>query len=93
MRRIRGAVPTFSVYFQLIVLAVKVLTVLEIQDYGRHLASSLGLTPRERSSGALRRLGRITNRGDAYLRRLLIHGARALVCHATQTASPDRLRA
>ena len=48
MRRIRGAVPTFSVYFQLIVLAAKVLTVLEIQDYGRHLASSLGLTPGER---------------------------------------------
>lgn len=44
---------------------------------GRHFASALGLTPREHSSGSSRRLGRITKRGDSYLRMLLIHGARA----------------
>ena len=44
---------------------------------GRHFASSLGLTPREHSSGNQRRLGRITKCGDTYLRMLLIHGARA----------------
>jgi transposase len=44
---------------------------------GRHFASALGLTPRECSSGNTRRLGRITKRGDTYLRMLLIHGARA----------------
>ena len=44
---------------------------------GRHVASALGLTPRENSSGARRQLGRITKRGDVYLRMLLIHGARA----------------
>jgi len=44
---------------------------------GRHFASSLGITPRECSSGNTRRLGRITKRGDTYLRMLLIHGARA----------------
>lgn len=44
---------------------------------GRHFASALGLTPREHSSGRSRRLGRITKRGDTYLRMLLIHGARA----------------
>ena len=33
--------------------------------------------PREHSSGKLRRLGRVTKRGDTYLRMLLIHGARA----------------
>jgi transposase len=44
---------------------------------GRHFASWLGLTPREHSSGAQRRLGRISKRGDGYLRLLLIHGARA----------------
>ena len=44
---------------------------------GRHFASSLGITPREHSSGNQRRLGRITKCGDTYLRMLLIHGARA----------------
>jgi transposase len=46
---------------------------------GRHFASALGLTPRERSSGHRRRLGRVTKRGDVYLRTLLIHGARAVL--------------
>ena len=45
----------------------------------RHFASSLGLTPREHSSGNTRRLGRVTKRGDLYLRMLLIHGARAML--------------
>ena len=43
----------------------------------RHFAAWLGLAPREHSSGSQRRLGRISKRGDAYLRMLLIHGARA----------------
>ncbi len=46
---------------------------------GRHFASSLGITPRENSSGNRRQLGRITKRGDTYLRMLLIHGARAVL--------------
>lgn len=46
---------------------------------GRHFASYLGLTPREHSSGKTRRLGRLTKRGDIYLRTLLIHGARAVL--------------
>ena len=45
----------------------------------RHFASYLGLTPRERSSGDQRRLGRISKRGDTYLRCLLTHGARAVL--------------
>ena len=49
---------------------------------GRHLASYLGLTPREHSSGLKRRLGRISKRGDGYLRTLLIHGARSVLVHA-----------
>ena len=57
----------------------------------RHFASYLGLTPRERSSGYVRRLGAITKRGDRYLRMLLIHGARAVLAGA-QPRSPDRLR-
>jgi transposase len=44
---------------------------------GRHFAAWMGLAPREHSSGNQRRLGRISKRGDGYLRMLLIHGARA----------------
>jgi len=46
---------------------------------GRQFSAWLGLTPREHSSGQQRRLGRLTKRGDVYLRTLLIHGARAVL--------------
>ena len=59
----------------------------------RHFASYLGLTPRENSTGMSRRLGRITKRGDVYLRMLLIHGARAVLWAAKSKKDPDRLRA
>jgi transposase len=59
---------------------------------GRHFASYLGLTPRERSSGSRRRLGRISKQGDVYLRMLLIHGARAILHGAQPKANPDRFR-
>jgi transposase len=58
---------------------------------GRHLASYVGLTPREFSSGLKRRLGRISKRGDGYLRTMLIHGARSVLIHARKR-QPDRLR-
>jgi transposase len=58
---------------------------------GRHFASYLGLTPREYSSGLKRNLGRISKRGDGYLRTLLIHGARSVLVHARRH-QPDRLR-
>ena len=51
---------------------------------GRHLASWLGLTPREHSSGNVRRLGGISKRGDRYVRMLLTHGARAVLLRAGQ---------
>lgn len=65
-------------------------------DSGRHYASFLGLTPREYSSGTSRYLGRISKRGDRYIRMLLTHGARS-VLHAAGVAkrtgrSLDRLR-
>jgi len=53
---------------------------------GRHLAPWLGLTPREYSSGRTRRRGRISKRGDVYLRMLLIQGARAVLNRAKQLA-------
>ena len=46
---------------------------------GRHLAAYLGLVPLQHSSGGKERLGAISRRGDAYLRTLLMHGARAVV--------------
>jgi transposase len=45
----------------------------------RHFASWFGLTPREFSSGGSRVLGRISKKGDRYLRMLLTHGARAVL--------------
>jgi transposase len=44
---------------------------------GRQVAAWLGLVPRQYSSGATHRLLGITKRGNQYLRRLLIHGARS----------------
>jgi len=46
---------------------------------GRDFAVSLGLTPKQHSSGGKDRLLGISKRGDNYLRQLLIHGARAAV--------------
>ena len=46
---------------------------------GRQFAAWLGLTPRQYTTGGKTRLGRITKRGDVYLRTLLIHGARSVV--------------
>jgi transposase len=43
----------------------------------RNYAASLGLVPRQDSSGGKSRLGSITKRGDRYLRTLLVHGARS----------------
>lgn len=44
---------------------------------GRCYAASIGITPRQHSSGGRDKLGRITRQGDGYLRTLLVHGARA----------------
>jgi transposase len=60
---------------------------------GRQFASYLGLTPREYSSGNRRRLGRISKKGDSYLRTLLVHGARAVLRAAKFKDGTDRLYA
>ena len=56
---------------------------------GRQMAASLGLTPRQHSSGGKERLLGISKRGDPYLRSLLIHGARAVI--RTAKDKDDRL--
>ena len=49
---------------------------------GRDVAASLGLVPRQHSSGGKNVLLGISKRGDRYLRSLLVHGARAVVTQA-----------
>ncbi|MDY0749164.1 IS110 family transposase [Paucibacter sp. R3-3] len=51
-------------------------------DCGRQFSAWLGLTPGQYSSGGKTRLGRITKAGDAYLRTLLVMGAKALLAAA-----------
>lgn len=48
-------------------------------DSGRSFAAWLGLTPRQHATGGRERLLGISKRGDGYLRRQLMHGARSLV--------------
>jgi transposase len=48
-------------------------------ESGRDFSAWLGLTPRQNSSGGKDRLGAITKRGNAYLRKLLVMGATALL--------------
>ena len=52
----------------------------------RQLAAWLGLVPRQHSSGGKTLLLGISKRGDAYLRTLLIHGARSVVRVAERKA-------
>jgi transposase len=46
---------------------------------GRQLAAWLGLVPQQYSTGGKVQLGRISKRGDRYLRSLLVHGARSVL--------------
>jgi transposase len=46
---------------------------------GREFAAWLGLTPTQRSTGGKQRLGRISRKGDQYIRRLLIIGAQTVL--------------
>ncbi len=53
---------------------------------GRDVSASLGLVPKQHSSGGKEILAGISKRGDRYLRSLLVHGARSVV---TQAAKKD----
>jgi transposase len=58
---------------------------------GRDLASWLGLTPRQHSTGGKTKMLGISKRGNRYLRKQLIHGARAALPHLA--AKPTRMGA
>ena len=72
--------------------AAMVATVGTPQEFrnGRQFAAWLGLTPKQHSTGGKTRLGRITKRGDAYLRTLLILGAKSALQAALR--KPPELR-
>jgi transposase len=55
---------------------------------GRDASASVGLVPRQHSTGGKTTLLSITKRGDPYLRCLLIHGARAVVRSAHSKTDP-----
>ncbi len=56
---------------------------------GRQFAAWIGLTTRQYSSVGKTKLGRISRRGDAYLRSLLVQGARSALQAALKKA-PDK---
>jgi transposase len=53
-------------------------------ESGRHLAASIGLTPKEHSTGGKQRMGGISRAGHERLRQLLVTGATAVIKLATR---------
>jgi transposase len=64
-----------------VIATAMVATVVDARSFpsGRSFAAWLGLTPRQHATGGRERLLGISKRGDGYLRRQLMHGARSLV--------------
>ena len=56
----------------------------EAFEHGRDLAAWLGLVPRQSTTGGKPRLMGISKRGNKYLRKLLIHGARAALPYVAE---------
>ena len=56
----------------------------ETFEHGRDLAAWLGLVPRQFTTGGKPKLLGISKRGNKYLRKLLIHGARAALPHVAE---------
>lgn len=83
LQQLRGVGP--------VIATALVATVADAKQFanGRQLAAALGLTPRQHSTGGKERLLGISKRGDAYLRTLLIHGARSVL--RTANSKEDRL--
>jgi transposase len=55
---------------------------------GREFAAWLGLVPRQYSTGGKARLLGISKRGNTYLRKILVHGARAAVLRIKRDRTP-----
>jgi transposase len=69
-------------------------TVTRARDFknGRQMAAWLGLVPKQFSSGGKTSLGKITKRGDTYLRGLLTGGARSALIAALRKPPAKRTR-
>jgi transposase len=82
LMKIRGIGPTTA-------LAI-VATVGNAREFknGRQFAAWIGLTPSQYSTGGKPRLGHISKRGDAYLRNLLVQGARSVLHTAAAHRDP-----
>ncbi len=64
----------------------------EHYDDERSFAASLGLVPKQNSTGGKTHLGSITKKGDRYIRSMLVQGTRSLVIRAKIDSNPsDRL--
>lgn len=57
---------------------------------GREFSAYIGLVPKQMSSGDNIYLGRISKRGDEYIRRMLVHGARAVLSRARKVPNQDK---
>jgi transposase len=68
-----------------------VATVSNARDFrnGRQMAAWVGLVPKQSSSGGKDRLGKITKRGNTYLRALLTQGARSTL-NSALSRPPDQ---
>jgi len=71
-----------------------VATIPHAKDFcnGRQLSAWSGLVPRQQSSGGKSRLGKITKRGDSYLRGLMTQGARSTLQSALKKQAHQRSR-
>jgi transposase len=59
-------------------------------DNGRQVSAWLGLVPRQCSSGGKSTLLGMSKRGDAYLRTVLIHGARSAILSAQRAGTTNQ---
>jgi transposase len=57
-------------------------------SHPKEFAVWLGLTPKQHASGNISKMVGITKRGDRYLRKQLVHGARSVVSRAAKKTDP-----
>lgn len=59
-------------------------------ENGRQMSAWLGLVPRQHSSGGKNQLLGISKRGDCYVRKLLVHGARSVLKLVEKSTKDDQ---
>lgn len=79
-------------------LNASILSVCSVASYAtdRDFAASLGIVPKQNTTGGHIKLGRITKRGNRYIRTLLIQGGRSVIIQASKNKTKnthERLKA